>query len=56
MRTIKRRLSTSANTKSRGHLIAALYSHRTKFKARNSVNKAIKTTTSTEKTNYIRDN
>jgi hypothetical protein len=56
MRTIKRRLGTSANTKSRGHLIAALYSRHTEFGARDSINKAIEAVANTEKANYIRDN
>ena len=56
MRTLKRKLGTKADTKSRGHLMAALCTRRTKPGARDSVDKAIKAATSPEKARFIHDN
>ena len=56
MHTLKRKLGAKADAKSRGHITAALYTHRTEAGARDSINKAIKAATSPEKANYIRDN
>jgi hypothetical protein len=56
MRTLKRKLGTSADAKSRGHVMAALYNRRTEAGARDSVTKAIETAASPEKARYIRDN
>ena len=56
MRTLKRKLGTSADAKSRGHVIAALCNRRTEPGARDSVAKATKAAASPEKARYIRDN
>ncbi|KAH7346348.1 hypothetical protein BKA65DRAFT_274970 [Rhexocercosporidium sp. MPI-PUGE-AT-0058] len=56
MRTLKRKLGTSADAKSRGHVMAALCNRRTETGARDSVAKAIKVAASPEKAKYIRDN
>jgi hypothetical protein len=56
MRTLKRKLGTSADAKSRGHMMAALCSRRTEPGARDSVAKAIEAAASPEKAKYIRDN
>lgn len=54
--TLNRKLSTLADVKSRGHIIAALYTCRTKIGARDSLDKAIKAAASLKKAKYIRDN
>jgi hypothetical protein len=56
MRTLKRKLSTSADAKSRGHVMAALCNRRTKPSARDSIEKAIKAAASLKKARYIHDN
>jgi hypothetical protein len=56
MRTLKRKLGTKADAKSRGHVIAALCNRRTKAGAHDSVAKAIKAAASPEKAKYICDN
>jgi hypothetical protein len=53
---LKRKFSTSANAKSRGYMIITLYTRRTEIGTRDSLDKAIKTTASPEKTKYIADN
>ncbi|KAH9203596.1 hypothetical protein DL95DRAFT_501919 [Leptodontidium sp. 2 PMI_412] len=52
----ERKLGTSADAKSRGHVMAALCNRRTEPGARDSVAKAIKTAAGLEKAKYIRDN
>jgi hypothetical protein len=56
MRTLKRKLATSADAKSRGHVMAALCNRRTEPGARDSVAKVINAAVSLEKAKYIRDN
>ena len=56
MRTLKRKLSTSANAKVYGHVIAALYNRCTEPSARDLVMKVINIAASPEKAKYIRDN
>ena len=56
MRTLKRRLGTSADTKARTHVIAALCTRRTEIGARDSLDKAVKAAASPEKAKYIHDN
>ena len=56
MRTIKRKLGTKADTKSRAALTAALCNRRTEPGARESVEQAIKFASSFEKAEYIRSN
>jgi hypothetical protein len=56
MRTIKRKLGTSADAKARGYLISALCTRRTEIGARDSLNKAIEAAASPEKAKYIQDN
>ena len=56
MRTIKRKLGTSADAKLRGHLMAALCSRRTEIGARDSLDNAVKAAASPEKARYISDN
>jgi hypothetical protein len=53
---LKHKLGTSIDTKSRGHVIAALYNQHTKSGARDLVTKVIKATASPEKAKYIYDN
>jgi hypothetical protein len=56
MRTIKRKLGTSVDTKSRGNLMAALCTRRTAIGARDSIDKAIEAAANSEKASYICDN
>jgi hypothetical protein len=56
MRTLKRRLGTSADAKLRGHVMTALCSRRAKPGVRDLVAKAIDTAVDPEKAKYIRDN
>jgi hypothetical protein len=55
MRTLKRKLGTSADAKSRGPMLAALCNRRTEPGARDSLAKALDTAASPEKAKYIRD-
>jgi hypothetical protein len=56
MRTIKRKLATSANAKTRAALIAALCNRRIKAGARESTEQAIKLADSPESASHIRTN
>jgi hypothetical protein len=56
MRTLKRKLNTLADIKSRGHVTAALYTRCTQLGARDLLDKAIKVAASPEKARYIYDN
>jgi hypothetical protein len=56
MRTLKRKLATNADAKSRGHVMAALCNRRTEPGACDLVAKAIDAAASPEKAKYIRDN
>ena len=56
MRTLKRKLSTSANAKARGYIIAVLYNYYTKPSIRDLVNNIIKAAASPEKAKYICNN
>ncbi len=56
MHTLKRKLGTSADAQSHGHVMAALCSRCTEPGARDLVAKAIKVAASLEKAKYISDN
>jgi len=56
MRTIKRKLGTKANAKSRAALTTALCNRKTEIRARDLVKQAIKLAASPEAANYIRSN
>jgi hypothetical protein len=56
MRTLKRKLGSSADARARGHVMAALCNRRTEPGTRDSVAKAIEAAASPEKAKYIRNN
>jgi hypothetical protein len=56
MRTIKRKLGTKANTRSRSALIAALCRRKTRVSALESTNKAIRFAADADKAKYIERN